>query len=140
LMAVVLLFAVGLVAVILTPFTLGLALLAFYLFFIYTLPAVIIGGRGAGEALGESARIAAKNFLSTLAVIVLLAIAFIVAAWLTRFFNWLPLLGAIIRQVITQAVAAYATLVIVGEYMKLRSSIDMVGVGVPPTASPPPSA
>ena len=135
--AVVLLFLLGIVAVALSIPTLGLALLAFYLFFLYTLPSVIVGNRGATDALGESARITMKNFVGTLAVVVILAIAFIVAAWITRFFNGIPLVGMIIRQVITQGVAAYATLVIVGEYLKLRSTVEPAGVGTPPAASPP---
>jgi hypothetical protein len=135
--AIVLLFLLGICAVALSIPTLGLALLAFYLFFLYTLPAVIVGNRRAGEAIGESARITAKNFLTTLGVVVLLAIAFIVATWIARFFGGLPLIGMIVRQLIMQIVTVYATLVIVGEYVKLRSTVETVSVGNPPAASPP---
>jgi hypothetical protein len=137
LVAVVLLFLLGIVAVALSVPTLGLALLAFYLFFLYALPSVIVGNRSATDALAESARMTTRNFLTTLAIVILLAIAFMIATWLTRFFGGIPLIGMIVRQIIMQAMAVYATLVIVGEYIKLRSSIQPVGVGTPPAASPP---
>lgn len=132
--AMVLLFLLGIVAVALSIPTLGLALLAFYLFFLYTLPAVIVGNRTASEALAESARMTLNNFVQTLAIVVLLAIAFMIAAWITRFFGGIPLIGAIVRQIITQAVCAYATLVIVGEYIKLRAATPSApAAGSPPT-------
>ena len=136
--AVVLLFILGCIAAALSIPTLGLALLAFYLFFLYTLPAVIVGNRPGTEAIGESARITAKNFVATLVIVVLLGIAFIIATWIASIFHGIPLIGMIVRQLILQVVTVYATLVIVGEYIKLRSSVQAVGVGTPPTASPPP--
>lgn len=139
LVAIVLLFILGIIAVALSIPTFGLALGAFYLFFLYTLPSVIVGNRMATDALAESARITAKNFLTTLIIVILLGVAFWLAAWVARFFGGIPLLGMLIRQIIVQAVAAYATLVIVGEYIKLRSTIEPVAVGQPPAASPPPS-
>jgi hypothetical protein len=138
LVAVVLLFLLGCVAVALSIPTLGLALLAFYLFFLYALPAVIVGNRPGTEALGESARITTKNFVGTLVIVILLGIAFMIASWVAGIFHGIPLLGMIVRQLILQIVTVYATLVIVGEYIKVRSSIEAVGVGTPPTASPPP--
>jgi hypothetical protein len=133
--AVVLLLILGIIAVILAPFTLGLSALAFWLFFIYTFASVVVGKRSGTEALGESARLTTRNFLMTLAVVVLLAIAFIIAAWIGAVLHHIPFLGPIVSYVINQVVAAYATLVIVGEYMKLRSP---VGVGTPPPSASPP--
>lgn len=137
--AVVLLFLLGIVAVALAVPTLGLALLAFYLFFLYVLPSVIVGNRPATEAISESARMTMRNFVATIAIVILLAIAFMIAAWIMRFFGGIPLIGMIVRQLIMQAMAVYATLVIVGEYIKLRSTVGPAGVGTPPTASPPPA-
>lgn len=135
--AVVLLLIIGIIALILVPFTLGLSALAFWLFFIYTFASVVVGKRSGTEALGESARITTKNFLMTLLVVILLGVAFIIAAWVGAILGHIPFLGAIVSYVINQAVAAFATLVIVGEYIKLRPSIESVGVGTPPSASPP---
>ena len=135
--AIVLLVIVGIIAVLLAPFTFGLSMLAFWLFFIYTFASVVVGKRSGTEALGESARITAKNFLMTLLVGVLLAITFMIAGWIGNVLHQIPFLGPIISYVIDQIVAAFATLVIVGEYIKLRSTVQPVGVGTPPSASPP---
>jgi hypothetical protein len=135
--AVVLLLIIGIIALALAPFTLFLSVLACWLFFIYTFASVVVGRRSGTEALGESARMTSKNFLMTLAVVVLLCIAFAIAAWVGNVLHHIPFLGAIASYVINQAVAAFATLVIVGEYIKLRPSIETVGVGTPPSASPP---
>jgi hypothetical protein len=135
--AVVLLLVLGIIAVILAPFTLGLSVLAFWLFFIYTFASVVVGKHSGTEALGESARITSKNFLMTLAVVILLAIAFVIAGWIGNVLGHIPFLGHIVAYVIDQIVAAYATLVIVGEYIKLRPAVQTIGVGTPPSASPP---
>jgi hypothetical protein len=122
--AIVLLFILGIIAVALSMVTFGLALAAFYLFFLYTMPSVIVGGHSAAEALGESARITAKNFLMTLGVVVFLAVGFIVASLIARIFGGIPFLGAAVLEVIVQIFCAYATLVIVGEYLKLRTAVS----------------
>src|SRR5579884_2540401 len=79
--AAVLLFVIGLCAVFLSVFTFGLALLAFWLFFIYTFASVVVGKRSGVDALSDSARITTKNFMMTLAIVILLAIAFFIAGW-----------------------------------------------------------
>ncbi len=135
--AVILLLIIGGIAILLAPFTLFLSVLACWLFFIYTFASVVVGRRTGTEALAESARITTRNFLMTLAVVVLLCIAFALAAWIGGMLHYIPFIGAIVSYIINQAVAAFATLVIVGEYIKLRPSIETVGVGTPPSASPP---
>lgn len=122
--AILLLFVLGIIAVALSMVTFGLALAAFYLFFLYTMPSVIVGGHSAAEALGESARITAKNFLMTLGVVVVLVIGFVAAGLIARIFGTVPFLGAAVMEVIVQIFAAYATLVIVGEYLKLRAAVS----------------
>ena len=139
LVAVVLLFLIGIVAVAISVPTLGLALLAFYVFFLYVLPSVIVGGHQATEAIAESVRLAAKNFLTTLIIVILLAIALFIGTWISNLFNHIPLLGAIIRQLVVETVTVYATLVIVGEYIKLSTPVMTMGGPTPPAASPPPS-
>lgn len=135
--AVVVLFILGIIAVFLSIFTLGLAMLAFWLFFIYTFAGVVVGKQSGTDAVAESARITTKNFMMTLGVVILLAIAFICAGWVGAILHHVPFIGPIAQYVINQIVAAYATLVIVGEYLKLRSPVAPVGVGTPPSASPP---
>jgi hypothetical protein len=130
--AIVLLVAIGIVAVVLMPFTVGLSLLAYAIFFLYTFAAVIVGQTSATEAIGRSCRLAARNFLMTLAVVVILAIAFLCASWVERLLHGVPVLGSVASYVIQQVVAAYATLVVVGEYLKLR--VPAAPPAAPPTA------
>ena len=137
--AIVLLIILGLLATVLAPFTFALSLLAFWLFFIYTFASVVVGKRSGMEALGESARLTSRNFLMTLAVIVVLCIAFIIAAYVGNVLHRVAVIGPIVSYIIDQVVAAYATLVIVGEYIKLRQG-QPVSAGGPPTAPPPPPA
>lgn len=136
--AIVLLFILGIIAVVLAPFTFLLSLLAYWLFFIYTFASVVVGKHSGTEALGESARMTTRNFVMTLAIVILLCIAFLVAGWIGKILHHILFVGPIVSYLINQAVAAFATLVIVGEYIKLRAA-EPVGVGTPPGASPPPS-
>jgi hypothetical protein len=138
LVAVVLLAVIGIIAAALAPFTFGLSMLAFAIFFLYTFASVIVGQRSGVDAIGESCRIAARNFGMTLAVVILLFIAFLIAGWLQNLLQHVRVIGWIVGYIIEQVVVAYATLVVVGEYIKLRRTVDTVGVGSPPPASPPP--
>jgi hypothetical protein len=135
LVAVVLLIVLAAVAALLLVPTIGLSVLAFILFFMYTFASVIVGGHSGAEALGDSARIAMKNFLTTLLLLVLICVVAFVAGWVGGLFRQIPLLGGIISMVIQQIVAVYATLVIVGEYIKL--STPPAVVAAPPSAGPP---
>jgi hypothetical protein len=138
LVAVILLVVLAIVASFLSVilfFTLGLPLLLFVLFFLYTFASVIIGGRSGSEALMDSARVATRNFLTTLLLLVLLCVVFLIAGLIDRALVQIPMLGGIIAVLIKQIVAVYATLVIVGEYIKLsRTSAVMAA---PPSAGPP---
>ncbi len=135
LVAVVLLVVLALIATFLSIFTFGLALLAFVLFFMYTFASVIVGGHSGSEALGDSARVATRNFLTTLLLLVLLCVVSFFGAWIGGILSHIPLLGRIVAMVIQQIVAVYATLVIVGEYIKLSSPAAVAAT--PPSAGPP---
>ena len=133
--AMILLFVIGIAAAILAPFTLGLSVLVYWFLFIYVFAGVIVGNRSAGDAIGESVRLATRNFLTTLLVIILLGIAFAVAAWIGAILHHIPFLGSIVSYIIEQIVVAYAALVVVGEYVKLRA-LEPVNVSVPPRTPP----
>ncbi len=138
LVAIVLLIVLAIVAAILSVvlfFTLGLPLLLFALFFMYTFASVIVGGHSGAEALGDSFRVTTRNFLTTLLLLVLLCVVSLLAGWVGHLFAQLPLLGGIIAMLIQQIVAVYATLVIVGEYIKLSTPAAVVAT--PPSAGPP---
>jgi len=136
--AAILYFILAVVAVMLSIVTFGLAGLAFALFFLYTFAAVIVGGVPGAQALGESARIVMANFGATLLVVVLLCVAAIVGAMVSRIFQGVPFLGSIIQYVIQNIILAYATLVIVGEYIKVRTPVAAAVAGTtnPPTVPP----
>ncbi len=135
LVAVVLLIVLAVVAGFLSLFTFGLAFLAFALFFMYTFASVIVGGHSGAEALGDSARVTTRNFVTTLLLLVLICVVAFVAGWIGHFLGQLPLLGGIVSMVIQQIVAVFATLVIVGEYIKLSSTAGVAAR--PPSAGPP---
>jgi hypothetical protein len=132
LVAAIYLFLVGLVAVILIPFTLFLSVFAFYLFTLYTISAAVVGNRRGFDALRESFAIARARFGTTLIIGILLAVLQLVGRLIAHIFSFAPLLGPIIAAIISQVVVAYAVLVIVGEYLVLRP-------GVTGPTPPPPS-
>jgi len=128
--AMVGLFVLGIVAAILAVPTLGLALLAYVLLFIYTMPAAVVGGRRGLDALAESYRISTKRFWTTLIVVVMIGVIAIGAWFIILALRWAPFVGPLIGAVIDQIAIAYFTLVVVGEYLNLRNA------PVGPTAAP----
>jgi len=120
-LAMIALMALGIVAAALAKLTFLISLLAYMVFFIYTMASVIIGERGPLHGLGESCRLAFRNVLPTLIVVVLIALIAAAGGWLGSLVGGLagPVGGAI-AGLLQQAIVAYASLVIVGEYAKLR--------------------
>ncbi len=119
----------GILAVVLIPFTLGLSLFAYIFFTIYTMPAAIVGNVPGFRALQESFQIATRRFGTTLIVLVLIFVITLAGSLVSHLLALAPLLGPVVAAVLVQAMQAYVTLVIVGEYINLRSA---EGVPVPP--------
>ncbi len=141
------LFVLGAVAVVLAPFTLGLSLLALLVFALYAFPAAIVGNRPGFSSIAESFAIARARFMPTLIVAVLICAISFVVALLAGLLRFAPLIGPILGACIIQAFVAFATLVIVGEYLNFRGSSLISGAGGPPPYTPsappytpPPSA
>ncbi|HKU68831.1 MAG TPA: hypothetical protein VJP85_13730 [Candidatus Baltobacteraceae bacterium] len=123
-LALVLLTLVGLVAAALVVPTFGLSVLLYMIFLLYAMPAVLVGNRGAYDAIVESVSIAWRSFGVTF-VVVLLVIALAVAGGkLGDLAAGLPFVGQLLGWVVMEAVVAYATLVVVGEYLQLGSPAD----------------
>jgi hypothetical protein len=119
--AIALLSVAGFVAALLAPVTLLLSAAAYAIFSIYTMAAVIIGNRTAFEGIAESCRLAWKNVLPTLAVVALVVVVAVVGGWIGSTLGRLvPIVSGLLEAFVQQIVVAYATLVIVGEYLKLR--------------------
>ena len=123
--ATALLFLIGLCAAVLSTVTFGVPLVAYAVFFIYTLAAVIIGDRGAIDGIAESARVALANAWPTLGVVGMIAIISLVAAWLGSLLGHVSeFTGWLVAGILQQVIVAYASLVIVGEYLKLTRTVE----------------
>jgi hypothetical protein len=120
LLTMLVLFAIGCIALVLAPFTLLLSLLAYVIAFIYVPASVIVGGRSTGEALSESVRMTKRNFWPTAALAgLVILISLIVSALGGELGRVTPFVGGLTAAILQQAVVAYASLVVVGEYVKL---------------------
>lgn len=119
--ATLLLALVGCVALLFALPTLLISLLAYLTFFLYVAASVVVGGRDATQSLAESCHLAARNFWPTLGVAVLIVVVSVIAAGVGSIFSHAaPFVGAFVSIAIQQAAVAYAALVVVGEYSKLR--------------------
>lgn len=116
------LIGLAIVALILLLPTLGLSLLAFYLFTLYAMPAAIVGNRPGFSSIAESFAIARARFVPTLIIAAMIFLISIVVGLVAGVFSFVPLIGPLIRAVVTQAVIAYATLVVVGEYLAVSGT------------------
>ena len=139
LMAMLIMIVVGIVAAILAPFTLGLSVLAFLLFFIYTMPAAVVGNRPGMEAVQESFQMVMRAFVTTIIIVLLIFVIGIVAGMIGLALHAIPYIGPILGQVLQMIVVAFSTLVIVGEYLKLRGpGVPVTGTGGSSTSYTPP--
>lgn len=103
--------------------------LVLFFLWIYAVPSAVVNSISAGAAFGESMNIVTRNFIPTLLIVLLIGVIGFAGALVGAAFTFIPFLGKIVAEVIQAVVVAYATLVIVGEYLRAR---------VP--AAPPPSA
>jgi hypothetical protein len=111
---------IGTAAAFLAPFTFGLSIVAFGFFCIYVMPSAIVGEREGFAAIAESAKIAYERVGPTLLIIVVMFALAVAGAFGAALFAFVPFLGPIVAAVIVEAVLAYFTLVVVGEYLALR--------------------
>jgi hypothetical protein len=123
LVALALLFVIGLVASSLVVPTFGFSLLAYMVFMIYTMPAVVVADRPALDAIVESVRIAASNFGVTFLLVLLIIVLAVIGGLAGSALGQIPLLGEAVSWLVMEAVVAYATLVVVGEYLKLGGAV-----------------
>ncbi|HLI97124.1 MAG TPA: hypothetical protein VKT72_13730 [Candidatus Baltobacteraceae bacterium] len=109
-----------------------LADIVLFFLLIYAVPAAVVSGEGAGAAFGESVNIITRNFIPTLIIVLLIFCIGFVGAIVGTAISFVPYLGKIVAMIIQESIIAYGTLVICGEYLKVRTA-----VGVPPSATPP---
>ena len=113
---------VGVVALLLSPFTIFLSVLAYYLLSLYTMAAAVVGERPGLRALQESFSIAISRFFPTLLIAVLLGVVYVLVGVFASLIAFAPFVGPLTSAIIIQCVTAFATLVIVGEYLELRAT------------------
>ncbi len=111
------------VAALIVP-TFGLSVLAYMTFLLYAMPGVIVGSRGAVEAIVESITLAWRSFGVTFVVVLLIIALAIGGGWLGDLLSRLPFLGELLGWIVMELVVAYATLVVVGEYLQLGRPAD----------------
>jgi len=122
-----LLVVIGFCAAVLAGATFGVTLIAFAVFFIYTMAAVVIGDRRPVKAITESAGLALRNVMPTIGVVGLIVVIAAAGGWLGALAGrFSDPAGWLVSGVLQQVIVAYATLVVAGEYLKLTT---------PPTSS-----
>jgi hypothetical protein len=122
--ALIILTLLGLVAAALFIPTFGLSVLAYMIFMLYAMPGVLVGNRGATDAIVESIALSWRSFGVTFVLVVLIAALAVGGGLLGNLLAYVPFLGQLLGWVVMEAVVAYATLVVVGEYIQLLSPAD----------------
>jgi hypothetical protein len=115
---------IGLCAAALLLPTFGLSVLAYMTFMLYAMPAVLVGNRGAVDAIVESIALAWRSFGVTFFLVVLIVVLAIAGGLLGNLLAHVPFLGELLSWILMEAVVAYATLVVVGEYLQLHAPAD----------------
>lgn len=110
----------GFVAAVLLEPTFGISVLAYMTFVLYAMPGVLVGNRGAIDALVESFTLAWRSLGVTFVLVLLIVGLAILAGFFGDALSRIPYAGEVLGWVVMEIVVAYATLVIVGEYLQLR--------------------
>jgi len=118
------LFVLGVVALLLAIPTIGISLVLYYLFMLYTIPSAVVGNHAGFAAIGESIAITRAKFGTTLIIGIVLAAVSFIGGLIALIFAFAPLLGPIVSSIIEQIVVAFSSLVVVGEYLNLRGSSE----------------
>jgi hypothetical protein len=128
----ILLFVIGFCAAVLAPYTFYVTLIAYMIFFIYTMASVILGERKATAAIVESSQLTLSNFWPTFAVVALIVVISALGSWIGNLISQhvSSLAGGVVTAILQQVTVAYASLVVAGEYLKLASATQ-----APPTVS-----
>lgn len=113
--ALIVLTIIGMMALLLMIPTLGLSLLAFAFFFLYTIAFVIVRDCTAVDAIVASCRFAMQNFAATLLITVVMGALAFAALLPMMLLAVVPLAGPLLSGALVQAIAAFFALLIVGE-------------------------
>lgn len=129
---------VGVICVVLI-LALGLGiLLAIVLsfFWMYALPAIVVGNQGAFEALGTSYRLVRANLAPSLTAFLGIVVVTFVGELILRLFHALPALGVVIAFAVGGLTYAFSALVAVRFYDLLRMAAATPAMPSPPRTGP----
>lgn len=115
----ILLTILGAVAAALFIPTFGLSVLAYMVFMLYAMPGVLVGNRDATQAVVESIALSWRSLGVTFLLVMLIAALAVAGGLLGNLLAHVPFLGQLLGWVVMEAVVAFATLVVVGEYIQL---------------------
>ncbi len=118
--AVIVLLGLGLVAALGAPATHGVSGALYAYCCVYTMPSAVVGERPGVIAIGESAAIAFKRPVATIVILVGVTLIAFAVAFGASVLQATPYVGSILGAIVIQAVIAFATLVLVGEYRIAR--------------------
>lgn len=91
-------------------------------FFMYAIPAIVVGNRGALEALGESSRLVRANVGASIIAFIGLIVVNIIGQIIMNLFHAIPFLHIIVAFIVGGLTAAYTALVLVRFYDILSGS------------------
>lgn len=109
--------------------------LAEFFLMLYVLPAVVVGGESAFQAMGTSWNMATKNAGPTFGAFIGIILTWIVVFVINAVIGHIPVLGWIVSLLLNALLSAYVALVVVRFYDLLRGSATATVV---PTSPPPP--
>jgi hypothetical protein len=95
------------------------------------LPAIVVGGESAFQAMGTSWNLATKNFGATFAAFIGIVLVAVVAMVVNAVLHYIPVLGWLASLALNGLLSAFGALVVVRFYDLLRGSATA-------TAAPPP--
>jgi hypothetical protein len=113
---------IAIVAVILAVPTLLLSVFAAVVMFMYVMPAAVVDDMPGFAAIAVSFRIAKRRFGVSLLIAVGIAALQAVVGVVSGALAHIPFLGPVVQAILDQAAVAFATVVVVGEYINLRSA------------------
>ncbi len=116
------LIGIAIVAVILAVPTLLLSIFAAVVFFMYVMPAAVVDDLPGFAAIAMSFRIAKRRFGVSVLIAVGIAALQTAVGVVSGALAHIPFLGPVVQAILDQAAVAFATIVVVGEYINLRSA------------------
>jgi len=129
---------VGVICIVLV-LALGLGIILAILlsfFWMYALPAIVIGNQGALQALGTSYHLVRQNLAPSLTAFLGIAVVTFIGEFVTRLFHGVPALAVIIAFAVGGLTYAYSALVAVRFYDLLRGAVASAIPATSPRTGP----